>query len=486
MAISFRRIEESVFSSLASWARRQPNAKCLSLPEGDFAYEQVHQDVVKLASRLASRGVGQGQYLAVEGDRYFQIIGALAIGALGAASATLPGDLDSKLIVQRHFDYVLAESAAPVLAKIRHIQVDLQGLESGNKGSEIVELAKTDLGLPYRVSFTSGSTGKPKALVGSQRDVLIRGKLAGGNTKNHVTLSFFPLQSSLGLYRVSDAISSGGTYLSIGNLDFTFNQIEKWGVTALTLSPVSLRRFIEDCQSRGKRLQQIELIHTTGAPLEVSLERKAAEFFQCDVQTVYGSVEVGRVAISSTARVSLEDQGPVLKGMTVEIVDDHGNPVRRGEPGFVRLKSPTMADGYLFTEDQDQSSFRDGFFYPGDKGLIALDGRLEVFGRTDEVANLGGVKINLSEVEEYCRKVLDLIECCAFTWNDHNEELQLGLAYTNPNGLDAESVSSTLMMGFASLAPSTYLELERLPLTSNGKPDRQELRRMAQAQTGNV
>ena len=486
MAISIGRKENTVFRSLTNGARKHPNVVCLSIPDGDFTYEQVHQDVVKLASHLASKGVEEGHYLAVEGDRYFQIVGALAIGALGAASATLPGDLDSKLIVQKNFNSVLTESPAPTLAKIPNIYVELDGLEANSNHAKALESAKIDLSLQYRVSFTSGSTGKPKALVASQRDVLVRGKLAGGHTKSHVTLSFFPLQSSLGLYRVTDAIASGGTYLSIGNLDFTFNQIEKWGVTALTLSPVSLRRFIEDCKSRGKRLQQIELIHTTGAPLEVSLEKQAADFFQCDIQTVYGSVEVGRVAISSSARASLEDQGPILKSMTVEVVDDHGNPLGRGEPGGVRLKSPTMATGYLFAEEDAQFSFRDGYFYPGDRGLITLDGRLEVFGRTDEVANLGGVKISLAEVEIYCMDILDLTECCVFTWNDHNEELQLGLAYTNPNSLDAESISSTLMMGFGSVAPSMFLEMDRLPLTSNGKPDRQELNRMAQAQAGSV
>lgn len=66
---------------------------------------------------------------------------------------------------------------------------------------------------------------------------------------------------------------------------------------------------------------------------------------------------------------------------------------------MLRFKAPTMSDGYLNDAQATARSFRDGWFYPGDIGSIDAAGFLTLAGRTDNVINLGGNKIDPYRVE---------------------------------------------------------------------------------------
>ena len=88
-----------------------------------------------------------------------------------------------------------------------------------------------------------------------------------------------------------------------------------------------------------------------------------------DLQIGYGCTEVGTVASGSAEEVADIDGcvGKPLPGITVEI-----------DGGYIRIKSPTMAENYLDYAEMDAEHFRNGWFYPGDKGYLTSDGRLVI------------------------------------------------------------------------------------------------------------
>lgn len=58
-----------------------------------------------------------------------------------------------------------------------------------------------------------------------------------------------------------------------------------------------------------------------------------------------------------------------------------------------------MATGYLDDTETTARKFRDGWFYPGDLGVLHGPRRLEIVGREDELLNIGGLKMAPSAVE---------------------------------------------------------------------------------------
>ena len=106
----------------------------------------------------------------------------------------------------------------------------------------------------------------------------------------------------------------------------------------------------------------------------VSLNRMDGMYIQKwlskDLQVGYGCTEIGTVCSGTFEEVS-DTEGCVGKpvdGVTVEVI----------EGGVIRIKSPTMIAGYDDYEEMDAIYFKDGWFYPGDKGYFTKDGRLVI------------------------------------------------------------------------------------------------------------
>lgn len=89
-----------------------------------------------------------------------------------------------------------------------------------------------------------------------------------------------------------------------------------------------------------------------------------------DIQVGYGATEIGTICSGTFEEVSDIEGcvGKPVEDVTVEIVDG----------GDIRVKSPTMITEYLDYPEMDVVHFRDGWFYPGDKGYFTKDGRLVI------------------------------------------------------------------------------------------------------------
>ena len=89
-----------------------------------------------------------------------------------------------------------------------------------------------------------------------------------------------------------------------------------------------------------------------------------------DLQVGYGATEIGTICSGTFEEVS-DIHGCVGKpidDVTVEIL----------EGGVIRIKSETMVTSYEDYEEMDAIHFKNGWFYPGDKGYFTKDGRLVI------------------------------------------------------------------------------------------------------------
>jgi acyl-coenzyme A synthetase/AMP-(fatty) acid ligase len=132
----------------------------------------------------------------------------------------------------------------------------------------------------------------------------------------------------------------------------------------------------------------------------------------------YGSTETGLTAIGPA---NLVDGVPGAAGYKVpwadmQIVGEDHQPLPVGAIGRVRVRSDEMVTGYMDGDAiSGAGSFHDGWFYPGDMGPIKADGLFVLEGRSDDVLNVGGVKISAWTVEEKLMDEAGVREAAACT-----------------------------------------------------------------------
>jgi long-chain acyl-CoA synthetase len=141
----------------------------------------------------------------------------------------------------------------------------------------------------------------------------------------------------------------------------------------------------------------------------------------------------------------------------------------------VRIRATCQGAPYPPERAAENTSFRDGWFYPGDLGRYGADGLLVLSGRTSEVINVGGLKLAPEVIEEALRKHPSVAEVAAFgNMGDGGlEEIYVALVPSRPVA-DDHLIAWCAERG---LPLKRVFMVEELPKTPSGKIHRDLLKR---------
>jgi acyl-CoA synthetase (AMP-forming)/AMP-acid ligase II len=92
--------------------------------------------------------------------------------------------------------------------------------------------------------------------------------------------------------------------------------------------------------------------------------------------------------------------GTALPGVGVEVVGPDGQPLPAGKEGEVVIASPFATVDYQGNPEATAESFRGGYYFSGDLGILDADGYIRLTGRKKLLINRGGFKVNPYEVED--------------------------------------------------------------------------------------
>jgi long-chain acyl-CoA synthetase len=152
-------------------------------------------------------------------------------------------------------------------------------------------------------------------------------------------------------------------------------------------------------------LSSLRLCFSAGTALPRSSFEAFGERFGVLVRQLYGSTETGMITANTSEDpvATFASVGRALGGVTVDIVDDDGNPLGSGEIGEVTVASPAASRGYAGSEEASRHAFRDGRYFTGDLGRLDDDGLLYLEGRKKLLIEVGGYKVDPIEVEDVLR-----------------------------------------------------------------------------------
>jgi acyl carrier protein len=178
--------------------------------------------------------------------------------------------------------------------------------------------------------------------------------------------------------------------------------------------------------------------------------------------------------------------GRALPGAEVHLLDAHGHPVPAGEKGEICIGGLGVARGYLNRPELSAERFvRDPFsadpqarmYRTGDLGRMLPQGDIEFCGRGDHQVKVHGYRVELGEIEAALRED-DRVQDAVVLLRDEQLVAFVGLTPAGPlvEPLNVSTLKEQLKARLPQyMVPSAIVLLEKLPLTANGKIDRQAL-----------
>ena len=462
---------------IAFHAAERPDAIALVDNGRALTYAEFSRDIRKFTRAVHEFGLPRGATLAIDcDDNYFNWLLRLACEELGLVTATfiVPEGRGSQLLL-RDFDLVLSGKDIPADSAKRHHRITSQWLQGILARADVGPVPKPAKGPddPLRIKHTSGTTGTPKKVLYSRRiheGLITKTMWIAGFTRRSRYLLALPRT----VPGPAGCIRAGGTVIfedpmSVGQA------IATHAITHTSLAAIQLKKILDELPANFAKPPELTIL-SSGAAIPGVLRDRALARLATDVCDIYGCNEAGY--ISSTQGHA--EFGSVWPGVQIEVVDERDHPVPQGEIGRIRIKSDCMVQGYLDDPETTGRVFRDGWFYAGDLGILRDAHRLQVIGRSDDVLNIGGLKISPSALEDLILRGAEVgdVGVCSIRNADGVEEICV--VASNPGGSD-QKLREQILRVFrnAQIGGFHVITMDRIPRNTNGKIQRDILKSAA-------
>jgi acyl-coenzyme A synthetase/AMP-(fatty) acid ligase len=349
--------------------------------------------------------------------------------------------------------------------------------------------------------FTSGSTGLPKGVVVPHRAVsrLVTGQDFIEFDAAHTFLLHSPLSFDASTLEFWGSLLHGSRLViapgrSLGLDDYT-QLILQQGVTTLWLTAAMFHLAAEHTPELFASLRQLVFGGDVISPRHV--ERIRLLYPQLRMVNGYGPTENTTFTCCYMVPRDYRAEGtlPIGKPLahtTVHILDADRKQMPAGQAGELATGGAGVALGYLERPEATAEKFladpfsdRPGtlLYLTGDRAVARPDGTIEFLGRIDRQVKIAGHRVELAAVENALSASLLVADAAVVVLTVPSGEKQLVacVALAGP-GENAEVTLRAWLQARLSRTstPQHWLFLERLPLTANGKLDRNALQRMCE------
>jgi amino acid adenylation domain-containing protein len=503
-AVELPRKEFCLHQLIEEQAARTPDRIALVCEKQEITYGELDRRANQLAQHLKSAGVGPDVLVGLYLQRSIEMVVAM-LAVLKAGGAYVPMDPGypsariALVIDDARLGFLVTTQqvrAALPASSARVVSLDGDAKAIAAQSSSAPAANAQNKNLAY-VIYTSGSTGKPKGVMVEHRNVVnffagmdqIIGAEAGTwLAVTSISFDISVLELLWTLARGFQVVIHGE-----GNTDRIPAEISRHGVTHLQVTPSLLRALVSDPQSR-QALAGLKKIFVGGEALPGSLVAALRSVFPGELYNMYGPTET---AIWSTVHPVQEERsnipiGKPIANTQVYVLDSQMRLVPRGATGHLFIGGDGVVRGYwnrpeLTAERFVSDPFRPGgrLYRTGDLARFLPDGSLEFLGRSDFQVKIRGFRIELGEIEAALEQQPGVDQAVVAAREDRAGEKVLAAFYVAKAGksVPAGELRSALEATLPHyMVPSHFVALEKLPLTANGKIDRNALPSLAPAE----
>jgi len=486
-------------------AARAPDAVALISGDLTLTYGELDRRTNQLAHYLRTLGVGPEVVVGLRIERSPEMVIGL-LGILKAGGAYLP--LDPSYPPER-VAYMLEDTRAPLIvtrasaaeALTEHgvplVRIDADWAAIAEEPAVRAPESGASAGNLAYVMYTSGSTGKPKGvgvvhynisrLVLSTNFIVI--------SPDDVFLQLAPIAFDASTLEIWGALLNGAKLVLYpdGLLDFIKLKalIEETGISVAWLTAGLFHRAVDESLSM---LAPIRQLLAGGDALSVPhVKQVLAKLEGCQLINGYGPTECTtfsvcfRVPRDASAVETTVPIGRPISNAQVYIVDDEFEPVPIGVAGELLIGGDGLGRGYLNRPELTAERFIPNpfgapgtrLYRTGDLVRYAPSGTIEFQGRIDRQLKVRGYRIEPGEIEAALLSHSGIRRAAVVASEDATGDKRLVAYLVGESGLVPETNELRNHLRSAGLPdymmPSAVVVMDELPLTQNGKVDRDAL-----------
>jgi acetyl-CoA synthetase len=424
-----------------------------------ISYQELHEQVCKLANVLKSRGVKKGDrvciYMPMVVEASYAMLACARIGAIhsvvfgGFSPAALKDrilDSDCRVIITAD-EAVRGGKAIPLKANTDKAVVDCPNVDTvltiKRTGGDIAWDDNRDLWYhdaiatadshcdaepmdsedPLFILYTSGSTGKPKGVVHTTGGYLLQAAMTFKYTFDYHDGDVFWCTADVGWvtghsYCVYGPLANGATSLlfegvpTYPDASRFWQVIDKHQVNIFYTAPTALRALMGmgndyvSCTSR----RSLKLLGTVGEPINP----EAWEWYyqevgegRCPIVDTWWQTETGSHMLTPLPGATALKPGSAAKpffGIQPALLDDEGQEISGPGAGNLAIKASwpgqirSIYGNHQRMIETYFSTFP-GYYFTGDGARRDEDGYYWITGRVDDVMNISGHRMGTAEVE---------------------------------------------------------------------------------------
>jgi amino acid adenylation domain-containing protein len=489
-----------VVDLVAARAAETPHAVAVAEGYRQLTYGELDARANQLAHLLRDRGVGPNVLvgLCMRRSQEF-VIAALAITKAGGAYLPLdpesPANRLQMLLSDSRTQLVLTHSSSVGQVPGGDWQTII--LDPANTATarypRTAPDVKSDLENLAYVIYTSGSTGRPKGVEVTHSNLtnLVNWHLkAFSVTRDDRATQQASPGFDAAVWEVWPYLAAGASvYLVDERVRTTPEALRDWmaahGITISFLPTAIAEHMLELQWPRESKLRFL----LTGAD---TLRRRPPAGLPFTFVNNYGPTEC--TVVSTAGIVSPGDSygelpaiGKPIDNVQAFVVDEHLQPVPAGTAGELLIGGANVARGYLHLPELTAQKFianpfgkdpKARLYRTGDLVRYLPSGEIAFLGRIDDQVKIRGYRIEPQEVAVAINRHGAVETSAVIARKDGSNEKRL-VAYVVAKH-NAELNAATLRQELAEnlldyMIPTTFVRLERLPVSPNGKLDRTAL-----------
>ncbi len=498
--------QQTLFGAFETCCLRYPDRIAVQEEEQAISYEELGLMVMRLLSHPTFMlQVQPGAVIAVEARRCAAVLAAsLAISARGAAFAWLdphqPADTLAGTFSAISMDAFLHVDAEESFANLPgHVtQSPIEPLLRNTRQSVAPQMPSVPVNQIAYVVFTSGSSGQPKPITVDHHALIhqldaTRQDLALRYQSQQTIAGTSSMMFDAAIDEIWATLVYGHTWLPIAeeirrDAHQLLHFLESRTIHTLITTPSYLDVLLD--AGLGLRPLRLETMRLGGEVLRAAQIKRLRERNHSAAITVFNYYGPSEVCVNATHYQLKpgppEDHHPpigrAVPHMSVLLLDRDGNPVPPGFAGEICIAGAGLAHGYSNRARETAQAFRphpliEGarIYHSGDLARRDDDGDLHFIGRRDQQVKIRGYRIECGEIEQVLSRLPGVSAVVVHPFVDNHGQWELA-AYVVGKSLEVAELRRQLKDKLpAYMEPAFFIRLDILPLTRNGKVDRNAL-----------
>jgi len=491
-----------ILEKLKGSFKKYPSNNAFIIDGVSYTYFQFQQRITAIQKFLLAEIPDKEEYIGVVSHDHIDTYASVfALWFTGKAFVPInplnPSKRNQEVIRQMRLNYILNSDDLKCIAT--ESEGKIIKTENFSDNSESIVSKSVPSETDAYVLFTSGSAGKPLGIKISRQnlDTFYDSYIAFGPefTKNDRFLQAndISFNSSMSIYLA--ALCTGASVYTVPQDDIKFlysiKLIKEHDLTIIKMTPSTLfniRRYFEHIS-----LPSVRCCIFAGDALPLVLIEK---WMRCIpnalIQNAYGPTEVTINALmynfnegdfQGKSKDGIISLGKSFGDFEYAIVNKAGSLAKENDMGELCLHSKQITIGYWDDVKKTESAFLNleisggirKYYKTGDIVSKDKDGYFFFHNRTDNQVQIQGFRVELEEIEKCTREFVKSKSIAAIVVHSENENSKI-ILFVGGVKMDPEPIMSLLSNRLpAYMMPSKIIFLKELPMSSNGKPDREKL-----------